>query len=299
MKKTLLASAILAGLVSATAQAATVYEQDGTSLDVIGGAEVVAVSKDSIDGTLGHDNFGYIGLSGSSKVSDTVTAYADFVIETDDVDAGTFAVDDLIVGFDTAYGDFSFGGTDSALGQVSDISDIGAYHGGIQEFVEGKGATGFGYANTFAGLTVNAEFIASSAEDADSIGLSAVYSLDFGLDLGAGYVVLDDANELALALGYSIGDFYLGLGYADGEDTTGADYTSIEVAAQYAVTDALTVTALLGQAETDDVDTTDYYVVDASYAINDSVVTYASFQADNLDGATDDSEIVVGVAYDF
>ena len=70
MKKTLLASAILASLVSVSSQAATVYEQEGTTVNVYGGAEVAALLLDSATGTAASDNYGYIGLDGTSKISD-------------------------------------------------------------------------------------------------------------------------------------------------------------------------------------------------------------------------------------
>jgi len=298
MKKTLLASAILASLASVSAQAATVYDQDGTTVEVLGGAEVVAVSADSVDGTFGHDNYGYLGLTGTSAISDTATAYASFVIETDDVDASTFAIDDLIIGFDTSNGDFSFGGTDGAIEQVTDMTDIGAYHGGIQEVVSGDGDTGFLYSNTFSGVTVNAEFIASDVKDEDSVGVSALYSADFGLDLGLGYVAVDENSEIAFAVGYTVSDLYLAVGYAV-VDYDGDEYTSLELAAQYQVTDAVVVSALLGQAEFEDTDVVDYFAIDASYAINGSASTYVSFKSDNIDGVQDDTEIVAGLVYDF
>jgi len=164
MKKTLLTSAILAGLFSATAQAATVYDADGSTLAVSGDIDVTAYFDDSVDGTAKDASYASINIFGTTAVSDTTTAYAEFEIDTDG-DGETFAIDELVVGLDSAYGDFSFGGVDSALGQVSDFTDIGNEFGGNQEVVEGEGATGFAYANTFNGLTVNLEYIASSDKE--------------------------------------------------------------------------------------------------------------------------------------
>ena len=311
MKKTLLASAILAGLVSASAQAANVYDADGVTVDVVGGVELNAIFADSydngtdIDGTLGHDNNGYVGLAGTSKITDTATAYASFVIETEE---GTeddfrteFEVDDLIIGLDTAYGDFSFGDVDSALEQVADFTDIAAYHGGEQEVLEGEGDTGFAYKNTFGAFTVNAEFIASSEDDEDSIGLSAVYSSDFGLDIGLGFVSIDDEDEVAVALGYTTGNLYLGLGYADVDerDNSNDDYEVVEFAVQYQMTEALTLTGLYTKVELDGHDEVEYYVLDALYAVNNNLEVYAAYQYDDIDDSDDDSEFVIGMTYDF
>lgn len=319
MKKTLLASAILAGLVSASAQAANVYDADGVTVDVVGGVELNAIFADSydnagdqkIEGTVGHDNYGYVGLAGTSKITDTATAYASFVIETQDEDGKSdtefgseFAVDDLIIGLDTAYGDFSFGDVDSALEQVADFTDIAAYDGGELEVAEGEGDTGFAYKNTFGAFTVNAEFIASDADDEDSVGLSAVYSSDFGLDLGLGFVSIDDEDEIAAAIGYTTGNLYLGLGYADVDEYENdagevGDYEAVEFAIQYQMTEALTLTGLYTKGEFEGHDEIEYYVLDALYAVNNNLEVYASYQYDDIDSHQDDTEFVIGMTYDF
>ena len=306
MKKTLLASAILAGLVSVSAQAATVYDQDGQTLKISGDIDVVALSSDSVDGTLASDSYASINAFASSKVSETVTAYAEFEIDTDaDADLSVpgdslFDIDELVVGFDTAYGDFSFGGTSSALGQISDMTDVAAATGGNQEVVSGGGSTGFAYANTFSGVSLNLEYIASDQKNEDSMGASALYSSDFGLDLGAGFVSVDEDNEIALGLGYSMDALYVGLGYAVGEQS-GADITYMEVVAQYAATDSLTVGLQMGSGESEiggvTTEEVDFYAVDATYALNSSVSTYASYKVANID--TDEDVIEIGLNYDY
>jgi predicted porin len=308
MKKTLLATAILAGLVSVSAQAATVYDQDGQTLKISGDIDALVYSNDSTAGTLDEDNYASINIKGFTKVSDTVTAYAEFEIDTDgydteisgtDTETSAFAIDELVVGLDTAYGDFSFAGVSSALGQISDFTDVGNEFGGNLEEISGGGASGFAYANTFGGLTLNAEYIASSDEDADSVGVSAVYSID-GLSLGLGYVTLDESNELALGLSYSIDALYVGLGYAMGESDATTDFTIIELAVTYGVTDDVTLMAFYGIGEEEvgstTTDSLDYYAVEASYSFASNVSANVGYKVDNLD---EDNTLYTSIQYDF
>jgi len=322
MKKTLLASAILAGLVSVSAQAATVYDADGTTLKISGDVDVTTYFDDQEDGTLSPDSnvYGSINIFATNQVSDSVTAYAEFEIDTgsyftaeskfdadvnndgedDSVKTSEFAIDELVVGLDTAYGDFSFGGVSTAVGYISDFTDVGNEFAGNLETIGGEGEVGFAYSNTFSGLSINADYIASSAEDADSIGVSAVYSVA-GLTLGAGYVTLDEDDEVAFGIGYAIDALYVGLGYETGE-TGGDDFTRMELAVTYGVTDELTVFAFYGIGEKDDVDNLDYYALEASYALGSNTTVSAGYKADNLDAAeTDgnDSQLYTQISYDF
>ena len=319
MKKTLLASAILASLVSVSSQAATIYDQEGTTVAVSGSAEVAINSNDSVDGTAESASSGSIGIEGTSKISDDVTAYASFGVAAD---VGAKAEDDdILIGFKPSFGDISLGATDAALDQVTDFTDIGDEFGGIQGIVSGGGDTGLFYTNTFSGLTLNAEYIASDTKDEDSMGVSAVYSLG-DLNLGLGYVAVDDANEIALAVGYTAGDLTLGLGYAMGEVTEydidndgtadtfteSVDYTSLEIAAKYQVTEALSLAVLAGQTELEDsdgntADVAGYYAIEAGYAVNDAVYAYVAYQASTLDEDDDsyysDDQIKASIEYSF
>ena len=327
MKKTLLASAILASLVSVSAQAATVYDADGSTLKISGDVDVTAYSDDSVDGTIGNASYASINLFGTTTISDSVTAYAEFEIDTgsystaeskfgadvdgdgedDSVKTSEFAIDELLVGFDTAYGDFSFGDTSSALGQISDFTDVGNNFAGSQEVIEGEGETGFAYANTFDALTVNAEFKASSEDEEDSIGISAVYSLN-GLSVGLGFVTVDEADELAFGLGYSMDALYVGLGYAMGAIDADIDFTSIELAVTYGVTDDVTVMAFYGTGEVEfgslSADYLDYYALEVEYSIASNVSAYVGYKSNNLDEYSDESDdsdtsIYTQISYDF
>jgi len=89
MKKTLLATAIAGALgVSAAAQAATVYDQDGTRLDlygrialgISGGGEEVNEAGKKINGSEIRDVLSRFGLRGTQRVSDDLTAFGNFEV---------------------------------------------------------------------------------------------------------------------------------------------------------------------------------------------------------------------------
>ncbi|WP_027967150.1 porin [Halomonas halocynthiae] len=90
MKKTLLATAIAGAVVASGAQAATLYDQDGTKLEVYGrialgisgGGNEYAVNGDGerikSDGTEFRNVYSRFGLRGSQRVTDDLTAFGNF-----------------------------------------------------------------------------------------------------------------------------------------------------------------------------------------------------------------------------
>src|SRR5690606_32445045 len=78
MKKTLLATAIAGALgASAAAQAATIYNQDGTQLDLYGNIQLAYSSVDGADGSEDqlHDNGSTIGVAGQHIINSGLTGY--------------------------------------------------------------------------------------------------------------------------------------------------------------------------------------------------------------------------------
>lgn len=87
MKKTLLATAIAGALgVSAAAQAATLYDQDGTKLDlygrialgISGGGDEVNADGEKINGSEFRDVYSRFGLRGSQQLTSDLTAFGNF-----------------------------------------------------------------------------------------------------------------------------------------------------------------------------------------------------------------------------
>ncbi|MCE9665944.1 porin [Halomonas sp. M5N1S17] len=117
MKKTLLATAIAGALgVSAAAQAATVYDQDGTRLDLYGrialgiqgGGEETTTDDEGVvrkaNGTEFVDVFSRFGLRGSQQISSDLTAFGNFELrpQLDEVNRNAQQVRNSFLGLRSA-----------------------------------------------------------------------------------------------------------------------------------------------------------------------------------------------------
>jgi outer membrane porin protein LC len=311
MNKTLLATVILSSFVSGAVSAATVYDKDDTKLSVGGRAEVRGLFSDSVEGTMKDKSRARINFSGETKIAEGLTGFA-FVeyemtpeaTDKDDKDDGYYLKNRyLFAGIGTQAGDFSYGKQDTANVQISDMTDIASTHSGQQQFIDAaadKQSNTFFYANTFLdnNLSVQANFIASETEDKDALGVSALYSTDFGLELGVAYADQDKENQVTLGAGYTFNDLYLAATYAMGEVAENDDFTSLEVAAQYKVTKEFRMIAMYGIAEEDvKGDTADFAALEGQYRFNKNLRTYASYKLNNLDDK--DDELVAGLRYNF
>lgn len=300
MKKTLLATAILASLVSVTAQSATVYDKDGTTLKVGGRAEVRAEFIDTDDGSIVDKSRARINFSGVTQITEKLTGFGFMEYEIkpgEEVDNRY-----LFAGFGTEVGKFSYGRQDTANVQVSDMTDIASVHSGIQQVFDAssdKENNTFLYSGKFAdALTVQANYTASEVEDGDSFAISGLYAFDFGLDLAASYTDTQaDENQATLGAAYTLNNLYVAVTYATGDIDANDDFTSIEAAIQYKFTKQFRMLGIIGQAEEADVDTEDFYAVEAQYRFNKSIRTYISYALNNLDDSED--SLVAGVRYNF
>ncbi|WP_028864998.1 porin [Psychromonas aquimarina] len=307
MKKTLLAAAVLASFVSGAANAADVYEKDGTKLSVGGRAEVRGLFSDSVEGTMEDKSRARIHFAGETKISDNLTGFGFVEYEIDRQDGST-EVDNryLYAGLSTAAGDFSYGRQNTANVQISDMTDIASEHSGQQQHIDAssdKQSNNFLYAGSFLNdaLSLQANYIASDKKDGDSAALSALYSLDFGVDLGLAYTDEGEKKQVTAGAAYTLNKLYLGATYAAGEIAESDDFTSLELAAQYKFTKEFRMLAIYGMAEQDKAgtktDTQDFAALEAQYRFNSTIRTYASYKFDNLDGGED--ELLVGLRYSF
>ncbi len=313
MKKTLLATVIVTSLISATAGAATVYDKDGTTLKVGGRVEVRGLFSDSVEGTMEDKSRARINFAGETQISENLTGFGFMEYEITanakdkaDKDDGYYLKNRyLFVGLGTQIGNFSYGKQDTANVQVSDFSDIASEHSGQQQYIDSasdKQSNTFLYSGTFAdALTVQTDYLAQDEKDADSFAISAVYSFDFGLDLGASYSDAEQANQATLGAAYTLNSLYVAATYAGGDVDASTEFTSLEVAAQYKVTKELRLIAIVGMAEEEvsgvTADTEDFFAFEAQYRFNKSIRTYASYKLDNLEGKED--ELLVGLRYNF
>jgi outer membrane porin protein LC len=309
MKKTLLATLILSSFVSGAASAATVYDKENTKLSIGGRAEVRALFSDAVDGSMLDKSRARINFEGETKISESLTGFAfmEYKIKPDSQVTNRY----LFAGIGTKAGDFSYGRQDTASVQLSDMTDIASYHSGEQQIIDAssdKQSNNFVFANnSIQGLALKANYIANGdtnkadATPEDSFGLSALYSMDMGVDLGASYADQDQQDQVTLGAGYTFEALYLAATYAMGSESDTKDFTSLEVAAQYKLTKEFRMIAMYGMADQDvagvTTDTEDYAALEGQYRFNDSLRTYASYKLSNLTGG--DDELVAGLRYNF
>ncbi|MFT6138952.1 MAG: putative porin [Psychromonas sp.] len=305
MKKTLLATLILSSFISGAVSAATVYDKEDTKLSIGGRAEVRALFSDAVDGSMLDKSRARINFKGETKISENLTGFAfmEYEIKPGDEVKNRY----LFAGIGTQAGDFSYGRQNSASVQISNITDIASAHSGVQQVIDAasdKQDNNFVFANnSIQGLALKANYIANGSEtvddaDEDSFGLSALYSMDMGLDLGVSYADQDKENQITLGAGYTFENLYLAATYAMGSVDTNDDFTSLEVAAQYKFTKEFRMIAMYGLADEDVAgDTEDFAALEGQYRFNDSLRTYASYKLNNITGG--DDELIAGLRYNF
>jgi predicted porin len=308
MRKTLLATVILSGLVS-TAGAATVYDNDGTSLKVGGRAEVRGLFSDSVEGTMEDKSRARINFSGKTQISDELSGfgYMEYEIQPSTKDGEDLDNRYLFAGLATNVGDFSYGKQDTANIQVSGLTDIASTHSGQQEYIDGassKASNTFLYSGTFSdALTLQFDYQAVEDKDMDAFAVSALYSFDSGLQLAASFADQDEADQTTFGVAYTWNDLYLATTYAMGAVDTTTDFTSLEAAIQYKFTKEFRVIGIIGMVEEEvgsvSTDTEDFFALEAQYRFNKSIRTYASYKLNNLDDASEEDELLVGLRYNF
>ncbi|MGD8111085.1 porin [Vibrio sp. TRT 17S01] len=228
MKKTLVALAVLA---AGSAQAAEIYNKDGSSLELTGRAFAVVehTKTDADSDTDVHAYDSRLGFKVRHQVSDAVAAVGKFEFQlTEDDDFG-LKNRDVYAGFDftdvgtltfgrqtTAFDDLSFrGGFDEYYGFSQDLEDRGRENGIIK----------------FSTASMNGLVVAGSyqfkeeVDGADITGatLAASYDADFGLGLSAGYFDYKQSGNNDHASGFNVGS-----SYKFGDAKVGFDYSSEE-----------------------------------------------------------------------
>ena len=246
MKKTLIALSVSAAAMATGVNAAELYNQDGTSLEMGGRAEARLSMK---DGDVADNSRIRLNFLGTQAINDNLYGVGFWegeftTAENGGVD-GNSNLDTryAYAGLGGAFGEMTYGKNDGALGVITDFTDIMAYHGNSAAdklAAADRSDNMFSYKGQFENLAVKASYRFADREEVknsdgvvdhytdngeDGYSLSAIYTLgDTGLDLGAGYADQADANEYMLAASYTMGDLYFAGVFTDGEkavDETG------------------------------------------------------------------------------
>lgn len=330
MKKAVLASAVVAALVSGSSLAATVYSSDGSELKIGGRAEFrgdfIGSGGAEVEGTMEDKTRFRLNLGGKTELTDTVTAFGFYEAEQSTGDS-KFDNRYMYAGVDFDGQAVSVGRQDMASVIVSDFTDITEFSG-VQQVIDAasdKEDSVFAYRGGFDALQLEATYQANSEKDTDGYGISGVYSLPIGLDLGLAYSGQDlgagkgSANQILAGLAYSLDNLYLAATYSTGDLNDKAvgpiaeSFTAMEFAAQYKITKQFSAAAVYTYQENEAANgsTADY--VDGIelvgyYKLNSNFRTYLSYYINGLDevkdvttGLTTEGEdtLRLGVRYDF
>ncbi|MGL5039801.1 MAG: porin [Aeromonas sp.] len=238
MKKTILAIAIPA-LFASAANAAVIYDKDGTTFDVYG--RVQANYYGDHNEVAGVDEFGHaytndvdselvgssrLGWKGKVALNNTWSGIArtEWQIAAENSDDSKFKARHLYVGLDgSQYGSIIFGQTDTAFYDVLEPTDIFNEWGDAGNFYDGRQEGQIIYANSFGGfkgklsyqtndeVAVKVTDMGQSISEIDVYGknvkrkygyaAAASYDFDFGLGFNAGYAYSDLESTVTSATG--------------------------------------------------------------------------------------------------
>ncbi|CAK2405421.1 putative porin [Vibrio crassostreae] len=330
MKKAVLASAVVAALVSGSSLAATVYSSDGTELKIGGRAEFrgdfIGSGGEEIEGTMENKSRFRLNVGGTTEITNDLSGFGFYEAEQSTGDS-EFDNRYMYAGVDFDGQAVSVGRQDMASVIVSDFTDITEFSG-VQQLIDAasdKEDSVFAYRGGFDALQLEATYQANSAKDTDGYGISGVYSLPIGLDLGLAYSGQDlgagngSANQILAGLAYSLDNLYLAATYSTGDLNDKAvgpiaeSFTAMEFAAQYKITKQVSAAAVYTYQENEaangsTADSVDGIELVGYYKLNSNFRTYLSYYINGLDevkdvttGLTTEGEdtLRLGVRYDF
>lgn len=260
MKKTILAIAIPA-LFASAANAAVVYDKDGTSFDIYGRVQAnyygdtneadsnAASGYSDVDGELKGSS--RLGWSGKVALNNTWSGIAktEWQVAAENSDSNKFQARHIYAGFDgTQYGKIIFGQTDTAFYDVLEPTDIFNEWGSEGNFYDGRQEGQVIYSNTFGGFKgkVSYQTNDNNAEKITDVGgdikktvftdvkrnygyaVAAGYDFDFGLGFNGGYAYSDLESKTNTAEGEK-SEWALGAHYAINGFNFAGVYTQAEV----------------------------------------------------------------------
>ncbi|MGR5323733.1 porin [Vibrio sp. DNB22_17_1] len=322
MKKAALSTAILTALVSTSSFAAMVYKDGGTELKLGGRVEFrgdfIGSSGAEVDGSMEDKSRARVNLKGKTDIGNGLSAFGVYEAEQK-TGKSEFKNRYMYVGVSADAGRFSVGRQDMAAVIISDMTDITEFSG-VQQVIDSssdKQDSVFAYRGEYDALQVQATYQANSSDKQDKYGISGLYSLSMGLDLGLAYsggdVDKDNSEDQILGgIAYSLDNLYLAGTYSQGALTDSEDFTAYELLASYKLASKFTVAGLYTFQENDPNSAAKYDAVEGFdlvgyYKLNSNFRTYLSYYMNQLDKEKNEfgdvikgeDTLRIGVRYDF
>jgi outer membrane protein OmpU len=332
----MIALAVSAAALATGANAAELYNQDGTSLDMGGRAEARLSMK---DGKASDESRIRLNFLGKVDIQDGLygVGFYEGEFTTADADADEDTGDNgsdidnryTYAGLGGTFGEVTYGKNDGALGVITDFTDIMAYHGNSAAYKVASADRAdnmLSYKGQFQDLGVKASYRFSdrienadgtiSETDLDGYSLSGVYAFGTsGFKLGAGYADQNEGknaskDEYMVAGSYELNELYFAATVVMGTDKDGSnktDNTGYELAAAYTLDQTVfstTYNKLEAETSGDKSDEADNLAVDATYYFKPNFRGYVSYNFNLLDkkevGKLDaEDELALGLRYDF
>jgi outer membrane protein N len=315
MKKALL-PAIISAALATSAQAATVYNVDGTSADIYGRMQFdISNDGDNTDGA----GSARIGVNAKSVINAEMSAIAkgEWQIDAENSTDDDFTARHLYAGFATTeMGTLIFGQTDTAFYQAVAATDMyNSYgYGAFAHVEDGRQEGQIIYTGEFAGVSVGASYQFEDTNFTDFVDDEATTTLDDSFALSVGYTVAgvaitggyhiqqfasyEDKENYALSAAYTLDDLYLAAVVAGSDQDKVATYFGYDLFASYAIDAASVYGGYTFQENTDtNADTCDEITLGAQYALNDNMKTWVEYKADMISG--NDDVWTVAVQYNF
>ncbi|HHQ4644914.1 TPA: porin [Aeromonas veronii] len=221
MKKTILAIAIPA-LFASAANAATVYDKDGTKFDVYGRVHAAYQGKENLSNldVTKDDDFHFVkdeeskneqvytyarfGMQGKVALNNTWSAVAqgEWQVNGEESEEDQFKSRHILAGFDgSQYGKFLFGQTDTASKWgVQDRADIFEELGNNASLNDGRQEGQVIYRGEWDGIFANASYITKNS--------SYKSGEKFAIEKAGSNPNSKDSNDVGLKSGYALGAGY-------------------------------------------------------------------------------------------
>ncbi|WP_256385024.1 porin [Photobacterium toruni] len=321
MKKHIIAIAVTTAALalSSGASASTIFSNDALSVDLNGRIEANSILAN-------HDmtatKIGRIGILAQTQITDSGYSALGYIEKDLAVSQDIEKLRYLYVGAGNANNQLMFGKTDSALGLVTDFTDIQNTGSSFADTkLMDREDNQLAYTATFNSLTVETayKFDGGKSEDHNNKAggsLAAKYDMGYGVTLGAAYAIktVDGQSEqrdeqTMLGASYSLDNIYAAIVYQDAivhDFGPNKHIRGYELATSYALNEQIVLSGSYSYLESvhngdaAKLIAANEATVNASYYFNPNFRTYAGYTM-QIGGQHDNAhnELALGARFDF